>query len=94
MWYANHRKKVINLKNRVKQRRKELGLTQAELASQINISRQYISKFEVTGEYEAPSLKVANKIATALNTCIYDIFDIDGSGEYRCSTCKCANNCC
>lgn len=82
------------MKNRVKQRRKELGLTQAELASQISISRQYISKFEVTGESEAPSLKVANEIANALDTCIYAIFDIDGSGEYRCSTCKCANHCC
>ena len=37
------------MKNRVKERRKELGLTQYELAEKISISRQYISKFEVTG---------------------------------------------
>lgn len=76
------------MKNRVKERRKELGLTQYELAEKISILRQYISKFEVTGESEAPSLKVAHELALALETCIYSIFDLDESGEYRCNCCS------
>ncbi len=85
-------KRGINnkMKNRIKERRKELGLTQVELAEKISISRQYISKLEVVEDSEAPSLKVANEIATALGTCIYAIFDLDSTGIYKCSSCNCS----
>lgn len=76
------------MKNRIKEKRNSLGLTQKELANKTSVSRQYISAFERTGDYNPPSLKVANEIASALDTCIYDIFDLDGSGNYSCPYCN------
>lgn len=75
------------MNNRIKARRKELQLTQSELATRIGgISRQYISLIEVN-KGEVPSLIFANKIAKSLDCCLYKIFDLDGSGEYKCSCC-------
>ena len=38
-----------------------------------------------------PTLKIANDIANALGVCIYKIFDLDGTGEYRCADCDCVH---
>lgn len=54
-------------------------MTQAELVENISITRQYISLIEL-GE-EIPPLKVANEIAAALGTCMYEIFDLDAAGK-------------
>ena len=62
-----------------------------KLASQLSISRQYISKLERLEDAEPPSLKVANEIASALGTCIYDIFDLDGTGNFKYDNCVCNN---
>lgn len=76
------------MNNRIKQRRKELKMTQSELANQIGgVSRQYISLLEVN-KGEIPSLVFANKISRALDTCVYRLFDLDGNGEYNCLCCK------
>lgn len=45
-----------------------------------------INKIE-TGK-TVPTLKIANAIANALGVCIYKIFDLDGTGMYRCSCCS------
>lgn len=75
------------MKNRVREVRKMKNITQAKLVENISITRQYISLIEL-GE-EIPSLKVANEISSALDTCIYAIFDLDGTGRYRCLYCDC-----
>lgn len=76
------------MKNRVREVRKMKKITQAELVENISITRQYVSLIEL-GE-ETPSLKVANEIAVALGTCMYAIFDLDGTGMYRCTGCNCS----
>jgi len=76
------------VRNRIREVRKMKKITQAKLVEDISITRQYISLIEL-GE-ETPSLKVANEIATALGTCMYAIFDLEGTGEYRCSSCNCS----
>lgn len=78
---------MAQMRNRIKERRKELGLTQLDLAKKASISRQYISKLERNSESEPPSLRVANEIARALGTCIYRVFDLDGNETYSCDAC-------
>ena len=55
----------------------------------IGISRISINKIE-TGK-TTPTLKIANDIANALGVCIYQVFDLDGTGNYRCLNCNCGN---
>lgn len=75
------------MKNRVREVRKMKNITQSKLVENMDITRQYISLIEIGDE--TPSLKVANEIASALGTCMYTIFDLDGTEEYRCTSCKC-----
>ena len=75
------------MKNKIKELRKEKGITQAKLVENMDISRKYISLLE-KNEIE-PSMKVANEIARELGTCIYLVFDLDGIGTYKCQNCKC-----
>ncbi|WP_215508500.1 helix-turn-helix domain-containing protein [Peptoniphilus sp. EMRHCC_23] len=68
--------------NRIKQVRKEKGLTQQELAYELSVTRQYISLLE-RGEAQA-TISVAIEIANKLNTCIYTLFDFD---KFECEQC-------
>ncbi|MDO4710872.1 MAG: helix-turn-helix transcriptional regulator [Peptostreptococcaceae bacterium] len=74
------------MNNRIEEYRKPLGLSQHRLGKKIGISRISINKIE-TGK-TIPTLKIANDIANALCVCIYKIFDLDGTGMYRCSCCS------
>lgn len=74
--------------NRIEEYRKPLGLSQHRLGKKIGISRVSINKIE-TGK-TVPTLKIANDIANALGVCIYKIFDLDGTGRYKCSYCYCS----
>ncbi len=56
----------------IQRRRKELKLTQEELAEKIGISRAYMGYIE-QGRY-APSLEVVEKIARALRLKVSDLF--------------------
>lgn len=56
----------------VRLRRKELGLTQAELAAAVNISRQTVISIE-SGGY-APSVYLALRIARALRSRVEELF--------------------
>ena len=73
------------MNNRIEEYRKPLGLSQHRLGKRIGISRVSINKIE-TGKV-VPSLKVANDIANALSVCMYQIFDLDGTGSYECLNC-------
>ena len=78
------------MENRIEKYRKPLGLSQHRLGKKVGISRTSINKIE-TGK-TIPSLKTANDIANALDVCIYQIFDLDGTGHYKCLDLNCSNN--
>ena len=82
-------KEGIELKNRIEQYRKPLGLSQYRLGKKIGVSRTSINLIET--EKTVPTLMTAVHIANALGVCIYKIFDLDNTGKYRCSACDCAN---
>ncbi|MDL2344001.1 helix-turn-helix transcriptional regulator [Deinococcus sp. MIMF12] len=60
------------MKNRIKVLRAERGLTQAELAERLDVSRQTVNALE-TGRYD-PSLPLAFRIARLFGLRIEDIF--------------------
>lgn len=58
--------------NRVRGRRKSLRITQAELAQQVQVSRQTIVSLE-QGDY-APSVYLALRIAEVLSATVEELF--------------------
>ncbi|WP_363316095.1 helix-turn-helix domain-containing protein [uncultured Anaerococcus sp.] len=60
------------------------------MGKKVGISRISINKIE-TGK-TIPTLTIANNIANALGVCMYQIFDLDDTGRYRCSKCNCADS--
>ena len=62
----------FHLKNRLEEIRKEKGITQEELASILEVSRQTIGSLE-NGRY-SPSILLAFKIAKYFHLTIEDIF--------------------
>ena len=65
------------MKNRLKVLRAERDWSQAQLAEQLDVSRQTINAIE-TGKYD-PSLPLAFKMAALFSCRIEDIFKPDGS---------------
>lgn len=60
------------LKNRIKEMRTELGLSQAQLAEMVGVSRNTISSIE-TGQF-SPTAKLALVICIALDKKFEDLF--------------------
>ena len=60
------------LKNRIKEMRAELGLSQAQLAEMVGVSRNTISSIE-TGQF-SPTAKLALVICIALDKKFEDLF--------------------
>ena len=60
------------LKNRIKEMRSELGLSQAQLAEMVGVSRNTISSIE-TGQF-SPTAKLALVICIALDKKFEDLF--------------------
>lgn len=58
---------------KLKERRKELGMTQGQLALKTGLAKGYVSDLE-TGRRNNPSLVTMKKIAKALKCKIGDIF--------------------
>lgn len=56
-------------------RRKELGLTQEELAKRVGTSKQMVSKYEL-GQ-RSPKVEMANAFATALETTLDELLDAE-----------------
>jgi putative transcriptional regulator len=63
------------IRNDVKERRLEHGLSQAELAKAVNVSRQTINSIE-TGKY-VPSLPLALALGRFFGVPLEEIFDAD-----------------
>ena len=64
------------MKNRLRVLRAEQGVSQADLAAQLSVSRQTVNAIE-TGRYD-PGLPLAFKIAQLFATKIEDVFDPNG----------------
>lgn len=74
--YDNHGG-VIVLKNRIREFRKQMGLTLYDLAKMTNISPGYLCHLE-KGTRTNPSSNVMNAISKALKRNVYEVFfDID-----------------
>ena len=67
------------MNNRLEEIRKEKQITQEELASALEVSRQTISSLE-KGRYN-PSIILASKIARYFNMSIEEIFIYEGDDE-------------
>ncbi|KUG04878.1 transcriptional regulator, pbsx family [hydrocarbon metagenome] len=63
------------MKNHIKQLRKNKGLRQEDLASELGVSRQTIIAIE-NDKYN-PSLELAMKMAKLLNTTVEELFILD-----------------
>jgi putative transcriptional regulator len=63
------------MKNRIKEHRSKLGITQEELAEKAGVRRETIVFLE-QGKYN-PSLVLAHNVAKALKAKIDDIFEFD-----------------
>jgi len=63
------------MKTRIKEHRARFNITQEQLAKQVGVRRETIVFLEKS-EYN-PSLKLAAKVARALNTTIDDLFILD-----------------
>ena len=62
----------MNKNERMKVRRKELGMTQTDLAQAVHVTRQTIGLME-TGEFN-PSINLCNRICRELGVTLNDIF--------------------
>jgi len=62
------------LNNRLKERRAELGLTQAELAEMVGVTRKTVNTIE--NQVFVPSTILALKLARALKMPVEDLFAI------------------
>ena len=60
-------------------RRKQLGLTQDELAERVGTSKQIVSRYEL-GQ-RSPKIGMANKFAEALGTTLDELLGIEGELE-------------
>jgi len=63
---------MATVKNKLRERRHGLGLTQAELAEQVGVSRQTINAVE-NGKYN-PSLELALRISRLVDAPVQEIF--------------------
>lgn len=66
------RESLVTASSPVRERRKQLRVTQAELAEQVGVSRQTIISVE-RGDY-APSVYLAIRIARALDRSVEELF--------------------
>jgi putative transcriptional regulator len=64
------------MENDVRERRTERGLSQAELAQAVRVSRQTINSIE-TGKY-VPSLPLALALARFFGVSVEEMFDANG----------------
>ena len=63
---------VADMKNSIRERRKELGLSQEELAKRCEVSRQTVNAIE-NDKYD-PTLALALRLAKELGTTVDELF--------------------
>jgi putative transcriptional regulator len=67
--------KLVSVKNTVKELRGQAGLSQADLAAAMGVSRQTINSIE-TGRY-LPSLPLAISLSRYFDSSVEEVFDVD-----------------
>ena len=67
-------KRGDNVKNRIKELRKKIGLRQEDVAEQVGVTRQTINAIE-NDKYN-PTLDLAMKLAKLLNTPVEEVFQL------------------
>lgn len=70
---------TIKFANAIVRRRKELGLTQDELAERVGTTKQVVSKYEL-GQ-RSPKVIMANAFATALETTLDEMLGVEPPSE-------------
>lgn len=65
----------MDLINHLKDHRKKAGLTQAELAVKVEVSRKTINTIE--NRVFVPSTTLALKLAGALGVSVHDLFELE-----------------
>lgn len=65
---------IVEFDTRIRELREDAGLTQAELADRVDVTRQTVLYVE-KGEYN-PSLELAWRIAREFDSRIEDVFDL------------------
>ena len=70
-----HVKHACHVRNKVKALREQAGLSQADLAAAVGVSRQTINSIE--RERYLPSLPLAFDLARFFDTMIEEVFDAD-----------------
>ena len=73
---SNDKPPVESVINRLAARRKERGLSQAELAKQTGITRQAV--YAIEANQYLPSTQISLQIAEALNCTVEDLFSLQG----------------
>ena len=63
------------MKNIIREKRKELGLSQEELAKRCGVSRQTVNAIE-NNKYD-PSLPLAMRLARCLQTTVEELFQLE-----------------
>lgn len=63
------------MKNKTRELRKERGLTQAELAEVLGVSRQTVNAIE-NGDYN-PSTSLAIKLSSFFGTTVNEMFELE-----------------
>ena len=63
---------VVDMKNTIRNRRKELGLSQEELAKKCGVSRQTVNAIE-NNKYD-PTLALAFRLAKELQVTVDELF--------------------
>lgn len=74
-WLTTTESLVIDIKNTIRLRRKELGLSQEELARRCHVSRQTINAIE-NNKYD-PTLSLAFHLSHALGITVDELFSPD-----------------
>jgi len=69
------------LANNLKSHRTAAGLTQAELAAAVQVSRKTINTIE--NRVFVPSTILALKLAAALNASVHDLFELEPEAKPR-----------
>lgn len=67
----------MKLVTHLAQKRKDSGLTQAQLAENVGVSRKTINTVE--NQIFVPSTMLALKLASALHVSVHDLFELDES---------------
>jgi len=69
------------MQNRVREQRREAGLTQADLAGALGVSRQTVISIE-SGRY-LPSLPLAFRLAQLFEVTLEQLFSLDNQENHR-----------